>query len=267
MKAIILAAGLGTRLGKYTEDLPKCMLNFNGESLIERQVATLRAAGVTDISIVRGFNPDKINVKDVKYYFSKDFASTNMVETLFSAELEMEDCDGLLVCYADILYEPRIVQKIMASDVNVGVCVDSDYWEYWQARTDFPENDMESMVIEGDKIVDLGNTDCTRTDAEQRYVGLIKFSGKGIVKLREIYHEHRQKYFNLDQPWLRSKSFKKAYMTCMIQALINSGVEVKPVTIQRGWLEFDTVEDYEKYTQWLQDGSLGRFYDVNSFEP
>ena len=261
MKAIILAAGLGTRLGKYTEDLPKCMLNFNGESLIERQVATLRAAGVTDISIVRGFNPDKINVKDVKYYFSKDFASTNMVETLFSAELEMEDCDGLLVCYADILYEPRIVQKIMASDVNVGVCVDSDYWEYWQTRTDFPEEDMESLIIENGKIINLGNTNCSKEEAEVRYVGLIKFSKEGIEKLKEVYHKNKALYFDLQEPWLKSRSFRQAYMTCMIQALINSGQEVEPIIINRSWLEFDTNEDYEKYNILLKEGNLNKFID------
>ena len=64
MKAIILAAGMGTRLGKYTEDLPKCMLNFNGKPLIEQQVETLRRCGITDITIVRGYMPDKIKIEN-----------------------------------------------------------------------------------------------------------------------------------------------------------------------------------------------------------
>lgn len=48
----------------------------------------------------------------------------------------------------------------------------------------------------------------------------------------------------------------------MLQALINAGQEVTPIVIRRGWLEFDTVEDYEKYTRWLEEGTLGKFYDV-----
>ena len=88
MKAIILAAGMGTRLGKYTENLPKCMLEFNGKSLIERQVDTLRKAGITDISIVRGYQPEKITISGVRYYHNPDFSNTNMVETLFCAEKE-----------------------------------------------------------------------------------------------------------------------------------------------------------------------------------
>lgn len=257
MKAIILAAGMGTRLGKYTENLPKCMLNFNGKTLIQQQVDTLREAGITDITIVRGYMPHKIQIEGVKYRFSPHYNKTNMVETLFCAEDEMND--DLLVCYADILYQKSIIQKTIASDVNVGVVVDEDYWEYWQARTDKPEDDMESLVIEEGKITDLGNTNCTRNEAKLRYVGLIKFSRDAVDKLKQVYHQNKEKYYDLNGPWLRSKSFKKAYMTCMIQALINSGQRVDPITISRGWMEFDTIEDYEKYTQWLTEGSINRF--------
>ena len=63
MKAIILAAGMGTRLGKYTENLPKCMLEFEGKTLIQRQVDTLRDAGIEDIIIIKGFNQEKIQIE------------------------------------------------------------------------------------------------------------------------------------------------------------------------------------------------------------
>ncbi len=263
MKVIILAAGLGTRLGKYTENLPKCMLEFNGKPLIQQQVETLQKAGITNISIVRGYQPDKIQIPNVKYYHNPLFAETNMVETLFCAEAELNGSDDILVCYADIIYEPKILQNVLASSADVGVTVDQDYWPYWQARSDEPEKDMESIIINNGRIVELGNTKCSKAQAQVRYVGLIKFSKAGIQKLKEVYHENKQKYYSLDQPWLRSKSFKKAYMTCILQALINAGQKVEPIPIQRGWLEFDTVEDYEKYTQWLKEGSLGRFMKTN----
>lgn len=261
MKAIILAAGMGTRLGKYTDNLPKCMLNFNGKTLIEQQVEQLRKAGITDITIVKGYMPDKINIPGTKTYINKDYANTNMVNTLFCAEEEMND--DLLICYADILYEDRILKKILKSDADVGVTVDEDYWEYWQARADDPEDDMESLIIENGKIVDLGNPNCTREEAKVRYVGLIKFSKAGVNGLKKVYHENKEKYFQLDQPWLRSKSFKKAYMTCVLQAIINSGQKVEPIIINRGWLEFDTVEDYEKYCRWKEKGTLNRFIQLS----
>src|SRR3989338_8501899 len=131
MKAIILAAGMGTRLGKYTKDLPKGMLNFNGKSLIERQVETLRSCGISDIVIVKGYMPDKIKIKGIKYYENKDFSNTNMVETLFAAEKEMDD--DLLVCYSDIIYQKSVLNEVIDSGADIGVTVDTDYWDYWKA--------------------------------------------------------------------------------------------------------------------------------------
>lgn len=260
MKAIILAAGMGTRLGKYTQNLPKCMLNFDGKTLIERQVEILRKCGVDNIIIVKGYMADKIQIPGVKYYINKDFENTNMVETLFCAETEMDD--EILVCYGDIIYEERVLKRILESDVDVGVTIDEDYWGYWQARMDNPEEDMESLVIDSEgKVVELGDTNCSRDKAQVRYVGLIKFSKKGVETLKQIYHENKQKYFDKNNPWLRSKSFKKAYMTCMLQALVNAGYRVDPIIIKRGWLEFDTEEDYEKYTFWLKEDKLKEFYN------
>jgi len=257
MKAIILAAGMGTRLSKYTEGLPKCMLKFNGKTLIERQVETLRKSGINDITIVKGYMPDKINIKGVKYYINEDFADTNMVETLFKAENELND--EILVCYADILYEEKTIKRILQSKADIGVTVDDDYWDYWEARMDNPEEDTESLVINNGRIVELGDTKCSLDKAKVRYVGLIKFSKKGVEALREVYHENRKKYYDKNEPWLRSKSFKKAYMTCMLQALINNGYEVEPIIVTRGWMEFDNNEDYEKANSWLGDGSIKRF--------
>lgn len=261
MKAIILAAGMGTRLGKYAKDIPKSLLKFNGKTLLERQIGLLRKDGIKDIIIVKGYRPDKIKIPGIKYYLNEDYAITNMVETLFKAEKEFND--EILVCYADIIYEERVLKKVLKSDVDIGVTVDDDYLDYWKARMDDYEDDVESLVIENGKIIELGETHCSLDKAKARYVGLIKFSKKGVEALKKVYYENRKKYFDKDEPWLRSKSFKKAYMTCMLQALINAGYKVEPIRITRGWMEFDNAEDYEKANSWLEDGSIKRFINLS----
>lgn len=261
MKAIILAAGAGTRLGKYTKDLPKGMLNFAGKSLIERQIETLRASNLEDIVIVRGFQANKINFPGVKYYLNEDYTNTNMVASLFCAEKELND--DILVCYADILYEKRVVKKILNSNSDIGVVADNSYWDYWKARLNNPEEDIEGFVVKDGKVIELGTPKCELDKAMIRYVGLIKFSKKGIEALKEVFYENKKKYWDKDEPWLNSKSFKKAYMTDMLQALINVGYKVKPIIINNGWLEFDTNEDYEKVIKWAKEKTLDRFY---SFE-
>lgn len=262
MKAIILAAGMGTRLGEYTKNLPKGMLEFNGKSLIEHQINTLKSVGVNDIVIVRGYKSEKINFSGVRYYDNLDYENTNMVESLFCAESEMDD--DLIVCYSDIIYEKRIIKKVIDSDFDIGVVVDEDYKEYWSERLGSLNEDIESLVLDDEgRIKELGETNCSLDEAKLRYVGLIRFSKKGLEKLKKVYYKNKKEYFDKDVKWLRSKSFKKAYMTCMLQALINEGYEVRPIIISRGWLEFDCVKDYEKYNNWLKEGSIKRFIDFD----
>jgi len=262
MKAIILAAGMGTRLGKYTKNLPKCMLNFKGKTLIQREIDLLRACGITDIIVVKGYMAEKINIPGVKYYVNDDFANTNMVETLFEAEKEM--VGDILVLYSDIIFEQSVLENAINSKVDIGVAVDMDYWEYWKSRLDKPETDIESFVVDDEgKIVELGDTACGFNKAKIRYVGLLKFSEAGVKALKNVYHKHREIHFNSDEKWKRSKCFRKAYMTCLLQALIDDGYRVDPIRISHGWMEFDTVEDYERANEWDKNCTLRRFINID----
>jgi choline kinase len=149
---------------------------------------------------------------------------------------------------------------VQNSNTGVGVAVDTDFREYWEARLEKPEEDDESFEVGPDgNVVELGTPYPFDSEMYGRYVGIIKFSGEGTEVLRRVYHEQRDLYYEKDEPWLNSKSFKKGYMTDMIQALINAGVRVDPIDIQRGWLEFDTVEDYELYQEWMNTGAMERF--------
>ena len=68
MKAIILAAGVGSRMKKYTKSLPKGMMKINGKTLIERQIQVLKTVGIKKIIIVKGYKSEMINYKGIKYY-------------------------------------------------------------------------------------------------------------------------------------------------------------------------------------------------------
>lgn len=262
MKAIILAAGMGTRLSKYTHNLPKGMLNLFGKSLIQRQVDLFRSCGIEDIIIVTGYQKDKVNISGVKYYNNDNYSNTNMVETLFCAEDELDD--DVIVSYSDIIYTKEVLKKVIESKVNIGVTIDDSYWDYWQARMENPLLDIESLVIDSDnKIIELGDTSCSLEKAKVRYVGLLKFSGLGVENLKKVYNKNKKLFFEKGEPWLRSKSFKKAYMTCMLKALINEGYRVDPIYISHGWMEFDTNEDYENAIEWDKNGILERFIKLD----
>ena len=263
MKAIILAAGMGTRLGEYTAHRPKGMVEFMGKPLIELQLNVLRSVGITDIVIVRGYCAEKINYPNVRYYQNNRYAETNMVETLFCAAAEIQG--NVIVLDSDIVYEASVVAAVMKSNAHIGVVVDIDYMEYWIARVGSLSSDSESLCFDADKLItEIGEPSPPLEKIDGRYVGILSFSETGVEALKRIYSQESSKYMHLDQPWYHSKSFAKGYMTDMLQCLIDSGEPVQAVAIKKGWLEIDTVEDLKRYEDWHTSGMLSRFIDVRS---
>ena len=122
-RAIILAAGRGSRLHPLTENAPKCLTEIGGASLLQHQLATLRACGITDILIATGYLSDQLEFPGTRQVHNPDWASTNMVETLFAAEAEFGD--DLLVCYADILYETKLIKALLAATHEITVCINT----------------------------------------------------------------------------------------------------------------------------------------------
>ena len=109
MKGIILAAGLGSRLSKYTKDCPKGLLPFLGKSLLEHQLEIMRDLGIDDITIIKGYMADKIDISEVNYYTNYNFKETNMVESLFCAKEILEG--PCIITYSDVIYEKALLEK------------------------------------------------------------------------------------------------------------------------------------------------------------
>lgn len=260
MKAVILAAGQGTRLKKYTENLPKGMLSFMGKTIIERQIELYRKCGIEDIIVVRGFAADKISYEGVKYYENKNYANTNMVESLMAAKSEFDD--DMIVSYSDILFEEQMLKAMMKSPADFAVAVDDDWKEYWQKRYGKVNFDTESLSIDEEgNIVELGLENPQLEDIDARYVGLLRFSKDGLEHVEKIMEDA---YLNFeDKPWQQSgKTVRKAYMTDLLNAVIESGKKVKAERFHNGWIEFDTNEDYENACEWAKDGSIEQFIKI-----
>lgn len=257
MKAIILAAGQGTRLKRYTENLPKGMLEFAGKTIIERQIETYCKCGVADIIIVRGFAADKIIYPNVKYYENVNYESTNMVESLMAARQEFDD--DIIISYSDILFEEYMLSGMMETKEDFVVAVDDNWKEYWQARYGRVDFDTESLSLdENGNITELGLETPGLENIDARYIGLLKFSRNGLKKILEIHDRDYEAY--KDRPWKQSgKTIRKAYMTDLLQAVIENGNYVKAVKFRNGWIEFDTNEDYETAIRWLEAGTLDTF--------
>jgi len=251
MKAVILAAGQGVRLKKYTQDLPKGMLTFKGKTLIERQIELYRKCGIGDIIIVRGYAADKINYEGVRYFKNEEYATTNMVESFLCARTEFDD--GIIVSYSDIIFSEMMLRTMVGSDEDFAVAVDVNWEKYWLMRYGRIDCDTESLKTDSDGYISsLGLENATPEEIDARYVGLLKFSKNALSQVLEIWNRDYNEY--IDKPWQQSgKHIRQAYMTDLLCALIQDGKRVKAMGFNNGWLEFDTNVDYEKASHWNID--------------
>jgi choline kinase len=259
MKAIILAAGQGSRLNKYTKDLPKTMLNVFGKPIIQHQVETFQKIGIDQIIVVTGYKAEKINVNGIKTYTNKAYDQTNMLESLFCAEDELND--DIIISYGDLVFEKRILEKVIESNANIGVVVDLDWKEYWMKRYGKIDFDLESLSFDKENnIIELGTEVTTEKNIDGRYVGLIKLSKTGVETIKKIYHEAKMRYKN--KIWLRGRSFEKVFMTDFLQEMINQNNKIKVIKVKKGWLEFDTNEDYELVLNLNRKDELKNIYST-----
>lgn len=243
MKAIIIAAGKSLRLKHYTEDLPKCMLEFEEKTLLQRQIEALNANAIIDISIVKGYKKEKINYSGLKYYINDRFRHNNILNSIFYAEAEMDS--DVIISYSDILYEKQVVSKLLESKHDISIVVDIDWKAYYWGRKEHPISEAEKVTFDSNKkVVEIGKILAREPEVQGEFIGMMKLNKKGTDIFK--YHFHKAKQLFSGKPFVQAATFENAYLTDMIQYLVDTGIGIHCVIIKRGWKEIDTVEDLER---------------------
>ena len=241
-KAIIIAAGLGSRLKSYTENLPKCMLKFGDKTLLERQIEAYRNCGINNISVIRGYKKEKINYEDLRYYENPDFENNNILNSLFYAEEELNG--NVIVAYSDILFEASVVRRLLESQADISIVVDIDWRGYYDGRKEHPIEEAENVIFNANnEVLKIGKILTEKDDVHGEFIGMLKFTPRGAEIFKKHFHRAKEIYW--DKPYQRAAIFQKAYITDIIQDMADLGVPVHCVIIERGWKEIDTVEDYQ----------------------
>ncbi|MDA7720320.1 phosphocholine cytidylyltransferase family protein, partial [Alphaproteobacteria bacterium] len=172
MKAIILAAGRGTRLKSYCENKPKCLVEVDGATLLSRNISVLRNSDY-DVTVVGGYRASQISALGVSTIVNELYESTNMVVSLFCAEKIL--MHGALITYGDIVYSPKILSRLTNSPSDISVAVDKNWFAYWSNRMTNPLEDLESLQInENGDIIEIGSKASKFQEIEGQYIGLTK---------------------------------------------------------------------------------------------
>lgn len=240
-KAIIIAAGPGKRLGPLTSDKPKCMLKIKGKTILQRAIEIFRECGIEDIIIIRGHKKSVINYPNIKYYYNADYKSNNILMSLMTAESGM---DGpFIATYSDILFKKEVVQELLKNRADISIVADTEWRSHYENRYEHPIEEAEKVAIEKGKIKKIGKV-INPNEATGEFIGMIKLSDIGTEILKKQFHRVKKEYAN--SQFHAAATIQNAYLTDMMQELVDRGHTVTPVEIEGKWMEIDTHEDYQK---------------------
>ena len=149
-----------------------------------------------------------------------------------------------------------MLRALLHADGGICVCVDRKWHDYWAERMENPLADAETLKIGSDgRLKELGRKTNSYSEIEGQYIGLIKLRADQLAAIRALEQ-------GLDRGALyEGRSLDQIYMTAFIQLLIDRAFDVRPVFIDAGWLEVDSLDDLALYRDLTKRGDLARFYD------
>ena len=225
MKALILAAGLGTRLAPITNDRPKSLVPVNGQPIILKQIDNLHKNGITDITVVSGYKANILEEKihalypEIRIIESVDYATTNNMYSAYLAHEVMENSDFLMM-NADVFYDASVVTALLNFEAPNAIVTDiGNYLE-------------ESMKVveENGRLVKISKS-IEKADALGASIDVYKFSS-----------DAGKKFFGKCAEYIETKKELKMWSEVALNDILKD-VEFRAFPLVGRWLEIDNHDD------------------------
>lgn len=239
MTAVILAAGMASRLRPLTNDRPKCLLEVGGRCLLQRTVDSLVSAGTTRLVVVTGYRGDMIrnfltatyHKLDIAFIHNKDYQATNNIYSLWLTRPQVDGKDFLLLD-SDILFDGRIINRLLESDGSV-LAVNSH---------ELGEEEIKVITDADGRVAEISKT-CSITAAIGESVGIEKMTAEYSAAL---FRELEQM---IEREGLNNVFYEKAF-----ERLIPQGQRFGVVnTTDLFSIELDTVDDFNRASELIPE--------------
>jgi choline kinase len=225
MKAVILAAGQGTRIRSVHGEHPKCLIEVDNTTILDHQLEALSMAGIDDVAIVVGYEKNQIieHVKSrqasvtqrIRFFENPAFAITNNIYSLWLA-LEWLRGDSFVVLNADVIFDPEILSAALGSSAPISMIVDP----LWRDET-------MKVVVEGDHVIRMSKK-ISREEFSGTYIGVTIFSKVNQESFFRTLNE------------LISAGQVNEFFNVAVQKLVNEGVRVGYTSTEAlPWAEID----------------------------
>lgn len=248
MKAVIIAAGRGIRMGSLTDERPKCLLELNGISLLQNLVNRFQSFGINDIAIITGYSSEKINFPGLTIFKNENYENNNILHSLMHAS-EFIDEDTI-ISYSDIWLDDEPLCYLINNPNDLVLSVDTDWMNYYRGRTEHPVTQAENVFFNEDSIVKrigkhLDPDSSSDNESCGEFIGLFKI-GAAFTKTFITLFKELESSLAMDDPFQQSQSWQKAYLTDFFSEIISRGYNIHCSIHEQGWAEIDTAQDYER---------------------
>lgn len=235
-RAIILAAGRGSRLGALTAEGPKCLLEVGGQALLQWQLRALRGAGIEEIAIVTGYRRERLASFGLTEFHNPRWQHTNMVSSLECASPWLEN-GPCIVSYSDIFYHSAAVSALLQSAAALALTYDPHWQALWERRFGDPLADAETFRRHADgSLAEIGGRPRSLSEVEGQYMGLLLFRPEAWAALGAFRRR-------LD-PELRARM----HFTGSLQGLLEQGgLRIEALPYEGVWGEVDNEQDLRAY--------------------
>jgi phosphoenolpyruvate phosphomutase len=233
VNSIILAASQGN-LGDLTKELPKTLLDVNGKSILSTQVDEFNQIGIKDITVVRGFGKEKINLNNIQkvdndlYFKTKELYSLNLVKDKIIG--------NTIISYGDIVFRMYILNDLLNDDNDITIIVDADYEFGSGLEKDFVITSEPYTKMLYDKTVSFKkmSSNLKKEEINGEFIGLWKVNEQGARLVNKT---------------LDALSVQPGFDQMTAIDLFNEIVKVHPIAvkyIKGSWIDVDTIVDLHK---------------------
>lgn len=232
MKAIIIGAGRGRRLMPSTANTPKCFAEVGGRPILEWIVDAFAANGVTRVCFVGGYLIETVQAShpEFRFHHNADWENNNILASLMCAEEEMDE--PFVSCYSDTLFTAEAVARVLSSEADQSLLVDTAWLARYKERTMHPPDDAEKVTVSNGMVTRV-HREIEPGEAHGEFTGMAKFSAAGAAALRAHYRSSE------------AGKNPKAYLIHLFQEMIEQGVKFAHADTVGGYMEIDTQQDFE----------------------
>tara|TARA_B100000963_G_scaffold357105_2_gene378571 strand:+ start:377 stop:1096 length:720 start_codon:yes stop_codon:yes gene_type:complete len=236
MKALILAAGRGSRMKNLTDEMPKCLIKLKGKTLLEYQLEAIRKAKVKEIGIVTGYKKEKLKNFGLTEFYNQSWDKSNMVSSLECAEQWFKN-EPLIVSYSDIFYEESAIIKLKKCKDNLAITYDPNWYETWKKRFKNPLDDAETFRInKSNMLTEIGGKTDNVSEIQGQYMGLLYISPQGWKIIKNLRKN------------LGLKKRNEMEMTQMLSQITkNEPLFIRAIPYYGVWGEIDSKNDIKVF--------------------